>query len=113
MSTKEKGLVAVKKISIFERAFNFLRGMFYKEKTSEHIMTVDNKDSYGSFSEIALSRIDKEEMLKLIKIQDEIERRGISEIVVAELTKELTQDEKNNLEELYKIQIIEKDNQFK
>ena len=64
------------------------------------------KEKRNTFIETLKFEEDKE-LKKLIEIQEELETRGINKDNVQELTKDLSKEQKQTLENLYKEQIKE------
>lgn len=100
-------LPVIKKESFFEKIKKTIKRLFgIKEEVFEQIevpkfKTADNKNKFKE-------EIKFEEDLgkkKLLEIQKKLEEGGMTVELATELTKDLTNEEKNNLLELYKTQI--------
>ena len=107
MDEREKSLQVVEEVSFLKRVFNFFKSIFKTNNTNYFIE--DNKynsnnDSKNSF--IKSIKYDEDpDIAKLLKIQDELEKKGINEANAYELTKDLSDIQKGKLENLYKEQI--------
>ena len=102
-------LPVIKKESFFEKIKNTIKRLFgiYEEITQPievpQFQAVDNKNKFKE-------EIKFEEDLgkkKLLEIQKKLEEGGMTIELATELTKDLTDEEKNNLLELYQTQITE------
>lgn len=71
----------------------------------QNLQAVKNKDRRDFINSIKFKEDPDKAML--LKLQDEIEAKGINKENVYELTKDLTQMQKEKLRELYQIQIKE------
>ena len=76
--------------------------------TNKPNLNTNNTDDISNNTFINSIKIPKDtDMDKLLKIQEEIEKSGINKTNIYELTKDLTQDQKQKLVNLYKKQIKE------
>ena len=107
MDEREKSLQVVEEVSFFKRIFNFFKSIFKTNNTNYFIEDnkySSNNDSKNSF--IKSIKYDEDpDIAKLLKIQDELEKKGINEANAYELTKDLSDIQKGKLENLYKEQI--------
>ena len=107
MDEREKSLQVVEEVSFLKRVFNFFKSIFKTNNTNYFIE--DNKySSNNDFKNSFIKSIKYDEdpdIAKLLKIQDELEKKGINEENVYELTKDLSDIQKGKLENLYKEQI--------
>ena len=107
MDEREKSLQVVEEVSFLKRVFNFFKSIFKTNNTNYFIEDnkySSNNDSKNSF--IKSIKYDEDpDIAKLLKIQDELEKKGINEANAYELTKNLSDIQKGKLENLYKEQI--------
>lgn len=107
MDEREKSLQVVEEVSFLKRIFNFFKSIFKTNNTNYFIEDKkysSNNDSKNSF--IKSIKYDEDpDIAKLLKIQDELEKKGINEANAYELTKDLSDIQKGKLENLYKEQI--------
>ena len=107
MDEREKSLQVVEEVSFLKRIFNFFKSIFKTNNTNYFIEDnkySSNNDSKNSF--IKSIKYDEDpDIAKLLKIQDELEKKGINEANAYELTKDLSDIQKGKLENLYKEQI--------
>jgi len=112
MEEREKSLQAVEEVSFLKRVFNFFKSIFKTNNTNYFIEDnkySSNNDSKNSF--IKSIKYDEDpDIAKLLKIQDELEKKGINEANAYELTKDLSDIQKGKLENLYKEQISNYEN---
>ena len=107
MEEIEKSLRVVENTSIFKRFFVFLTKFFKKNKVNYFINntnTSDEKNDKNNFINSIKHNEDPDNIL-LLKIQDELEKNGINYNNAYELTKNLTNEQKIKLSNLYKEQI--------
>ncbi len=107
MEEIEKSLRVVENTSIFKRFFVFLTNFFKKNKVNYFINntnTSDEKNNKNNFINSIKHNEDPDNIL-LLKIQDELEKKGINYDNAYELTKNLTNEQKIKLSNLYKEQI--------
>lgn len=107
MEEIEKSLQVVENTSIFKRFFVFLTKFFKKNKVNYFINntnTSDEKNNKNNFINSIKHNEDPDNIL-LLKIQDELEKKGINYNNAYELTKNLTNEQKIKLSNLYKEQI--------
>lgn len=104
-----ESLPVIKKESFFEKIKNTIKRLFgiYEEVTERievpEYQTVNNRNKFKE--EIKFE--EDLEKKKLLDIQRKLEEGGMTVELATELTKDLTNEEKNNLLELYKAQIKE------
>ncbi len=107
MDEREKSLQVFEEVSFLKRIFNFFKSIFKTNNTNYFIEDnkySSNNDSKNSF--IKSIKYDEDpDIAKLLKIQDELEKKGINEANAYELTKDLSDIQKGKLENLYKEQI--------
>lgn len=107
MEEIEKSLQVVENTSFFKRFFVFLTKFFKKNKVNYFINntnTSDEKNDKNNFINSIKHNEDPDNIL-LLKIQDELEKNGINYNNAYELTKNLTNEQKIKLSNLYKEQI--------
>lgn len=100
-NTNENSLAVVKNHGIIKKVVDFFRTLFVHQENNKSLTKYKQNNDFLKSIKI---EPDKEKEM-LLKIQDEIEKKGINKTVVLELTKQLTLDQKNRLKELYKQQI--------
>lgn len=109
MSLKETNLQIVENKGIFSKITNFFRRMFWKDKVDSdlknNIIVKEKLDNKTFLKSIKIEE-DQEEQ-KLLKIQREIKEKGFNRENVYNLTKDLTEEQKQKLEDLYMNQINE------
>lgn len=98
-NSNETSLQVVNNNGILKKIVNFIKSFFYKNENS--YISVNDKNRF--FKSIKFEE-DPDKAI-LLKIQDEIEERGIKKENVLELTKRLTEEQKQKLLILYKEQI--------
>lgn len=98
-NSNETSLQVVNNNGILKKIVNFIKSFFYKNESS--YISVNDKN--GFFKSIKFEE-DPDKAI-LLRIQDEIEERGIKKENVLELTKRLTEEQKQKLLILYKEQI--------
>lgn len=106
-NTKETSLQVVHKKGIFGRVIDFFKGILYKPQynnTQLSELQNSSEEKRNSFAEAIKFEQDPDRE-KLLNIQDEIEKRGINRKNVIELTKDLSDLQKQKLVALYKEQI--------
>lgn len=102
-------LPIIKKESLFEKIKNTIKRLFgiYEEVTERievpEYQTVNNRNKFKE----GIKFEEDLEKKKLLEIQRKLEEGGMTVELATELTKDLTNEEKNNLLELYKVQIKE------
>lgn len=102
-------LPAIRKENFFEKIKNAIKRLFGKNtQLSEAIEIQETKQecNKNKFKEEIKFEEDLEKK-KLLEIQKKLEQGGITVELAKELTNDLTDEEKNNLLELYKTQIEE------
>lgn len=98
-SSKETSLQVVNNNGILKKIVNFIKKLFYKENTID----ITSKDKNDFFKSVKFEEDPDKNML--LKIQDELEKKGINKDNAYELTKNLTQIQKEKLLKLYEEQI--------
>lgn len=109
MNSDEKKLQVIEKKGLFVKFKNFLKKILGQDKVSyitPNNNIKDEKNNKNFFLESIKFEEDSDKA-KLLKIQDELEKRGINEKNAFELTKDLSEEQKQKLETLYKEQIKE------
>ena len=107
MEEIEKSLQVVENTSFFKRFFVFLTKFFKKNKVNYFINntnTSDEKNNKNNFIN-SIKHNENPDNILLLKIQDELEKKGINYDNAYELTKNLTNEQKIKLSNLYKEQI--------
>lgn len=97
--SSETSLQVINNSGILKKIVNFIKALFYKEEN----VPISVKDKNGFFKSIKFDE-DPDKAI-LLKIQDEIETRGITKENVIYITKNLTQEQKQKLLKLYEEQI--------
>lgn len=109
INSNETSLQVIENKGILKRFVNFFKKILRKDKANYISTNNDsnsNQDNENSF--LKSIKFDEDpDKAKLIKIQDELERRGINAENAYELTKDLSEEQKQKLETLYKDQIKE------
>ena len=98
-SSKETSLQVVNNNGILKKIVNFIKKLFYKENTID----ITSKDKNDFLKSVKFEEDPDKNML--LKIQDEPEKKGINKDNAYELTKNLTQIQKEKLLKLYEEQI--------
>lgn len=107
INSNEKSLQVIEKEGIFVKIINFFKKILVKDKASYIVSNNDtnrNQDNKNSFYK-SIKLDEDPDIAKLLKIQDELERRGINVKNAFELTKDLSEEQKQKLETLYTDQI--------
>lgn len=108
-NANETSLVTTENIGLLVKIVNFFKNLFkgkqvdYIVSNSESNNNEENKDNFRK----SIKFNEDPDREKLLKIQDELEKRGINEKNAYELTKYLSENQKEKLELLYKEQIRE------
>ena len=109
INSNETSLQVIENKGILKKIVNFFKKILVKDKANYISTNNDsnsNQDNENSF--LKSIKFDEDpDKAKLIKIQDELERRGINAENAYELTKDLSEEQKQKLETLYKDQIKE------
>ena len=107
-NSKETSLQKVQNIGILTKIVNFLKKLI--RKNNINFITTDNESSFNNnvksndfFKRIKYT--EDPDKAKLLKIQDDLEKKGINKENVIRLTKDLSELQKQKLEILYKEQI--------
>lgn len=107
MNTNETSLQVIDNKGVLTKIINLFRKIFSKNKTSYIVSNLnENNRNENEFLKSIKFKVDPDKA-KLSKIQDELEKRGINEKNAIELTKNLSEEQKQKLEVLYKQQIEE------
>ena len=109
MNSKDTSLQVIENKGIFGKIVNFFKKIIRKEKQSYIVSNsdVNNRQNDNNSFYNSIKFEEDPDISKLLKIQDELERRGINEKNAFELTKDLSEEQKKKLETLYKDQIKE------
>lgn len=109
MNANEISLQVIKNKGILIRAINFFKKILSKGKSNYIVSTNDTSNIQNSKNSFFKSiKIDEDpDKAKLLKIQDELEKRGINKKNAFELTRDLSKEQRQKLETLYKEQINE------
>ena len=109
INANETSLQVIENKGILKKIVNFFKKILGKDK-AKYISTNNdsnsNQDNKNSFFK-SIKFEEDPDTVKLLKIQDELEKRGINEKNAFELTKDLSEEQKKKLEILYKDQIKE------
>ena len=107
-NSKETSLQKVQNIGILTKIVNFLKKLIGKNNIN--FITTNNESSFNNnvksndfFKRIKYT--EDPDKAKLLKIQNDLERKGINKENVIRLTKDLSELQKQKLEILYKEQI--------
>lgn len=109
INANETSLQVIENKGILVKIVNFFKKILGKDKSSYIVpnnTTKNEQNNKNSFLKSIKFEEDPDEV-KLLKIQDELEKRGINERNAYELTKDLSEEQKQKLETLYKDQIKE------
>ena len=107
MNSNETSLQVSENKGILVKIVSFFKKILCKDKPS-YSTPKNNTKNDSNKEDLFLKSIKFEEdpdTVKLLKIQDELERRGINAKNAFELTKDLSEEQKQKLETLYKEQI--------
>lgn len=110
INANETSLQVIENKGILVKIVNFFKKILGKDKSSYIVPNNTTKNEENNNKNSFFKSIKFEEdpdTLKLLKIQDELERRGINAKNAFELTKDLSEEQKKKLETLYKDQIKE------
>lgn len=110
MNSNEKSLQVIEKKGIFVKIIDFFKKILTKDKSNYIVSNDDIKSNQHNNKNSFLKSIklnEDSDTAKLLKIQYELEKRGINEKNAFELTKDLSEEQKQKLETLYKDQIKE------
>ena len=107
MSENETSLQLVENQGIFKKIINFFKKISGKKETNytffSDIQNTNNTKPNDFFNSLKFTE-DPEEK-KLLKIQEDLEKIGINQKNAYNLTKELTEVQKEKLLQLYNVQI--------
>ena len=98
-SSKETSLQVVNNNGILKKIVNFIKKLLYKENAID----ITSKDKNDFLKSVKFEEDPDKNML--LKIQDELEKKGINRDNAYELTKNLTEIQKQKLLKLYEEQI--------
>lgn len=108
-NTNETSLQIINNKGFLNKIVNFFKNLFVQgnliQDYSNSNISREEKNNKSFMNNIKFEE-DKEK-LKLLKIQEELEQKGISKKNIFNLTKGLSENQKKKLEDLYKIQIRE------
>lgn len=109
VNANETSLQVIENKGILVKIVNFFKKILGKDKSSYIVPSNNTKNEENNKNSFFKSIKFEEDpdTVKLLKIQDELERRGINAKNAYELTKDLSEEQKQKLEELYKNQIKE------
>lgn len=107
-NSKETSLQKVQNIGILTKIVKFFKKLIGKNNIN--FITTNNEGSFNNNVESNdffkhIKYTEDPDKAKLLKIQDDIERKGINKENVIQLTKSLSELQKQKLEKLYKEQI--------
>lgn len=105
-NSKETGLQIVNNNGILKKIVNFIKKLFYKENVN-YISSINNDNSSNNKNSFLKSIKFEEdpERVMLLKIQDDLEIKGINGENAYELTKNLNDAQRQKLLNLYEEQI--------
>ena len=109
MNTNETSLQVIENKGILAKIVNLFKKILGKDKSSYIVSSNDTDNSPNNKNSFFKTiKIDEDpDKAKLLKIQEELEKRGINEKNAFELRKDLSEEQKQKLETLYKEQIKE------
>lgn len=109
VNTNKTSLQVIENKGILVKMVNFFKKILGKDKSSYIVPNNNTKNEQNNKNSFFKSIKFEEDpdTVKLLKIQDELERRGINAKNAFELTKDLSEEQKKKLETLYKNQIKE------
>lgn len=109
MNSDETSLQVIENKGILVKIVNFFKKILSKDKSSYSVPNNNTKNENNNRNSFFKSIKFEEDpdTVKLLKIQDELERKGINAKNAFELTKDLSEEQKQKLETLYKDQIKE------
>lgn len=110
MNNEEKSLRIIQKEGIFAKIIKFFRKVFIND--DKKVYTILNPDTEERKQNHSETKLDME-LWDLIKIQNQLEKIGINYDNAFELTKDLSDNEKKKLVELYKAQIENSENNIR
>lgn len=105
-NSNETSLQLVNNNGILKKIANFIRKIFYKDNVN-YISSINNSNNLKNKNSFLKSiKIDEDpDKNMLLKIQDDLETKGINEKNAYELTKDLSDIQKQKLLHLYEEQI--------
>lgn len=109
VNANETSLQVIENKGILVKIVNFFKKILGKDKSSYIVpnnTTKNEQNNKNSFFK-SIKFEEDPDISKLLKIQDELEKRGINAENAYELTKDLSEEQKQKLETLYKDQIKE------
>lgn len=115
VNTNETSLQVIQKNSFFDRIVKFVKNVFRKKNIEDPINTDSNifsNDKKQEFFNNLRNQQDPDREL-LLKIQNELEKRGINKENAKLLTKDLSSEQKTKLENLYIKQIADYEKSIK
>lgn len=109
INANETSLQVIENKGILVKIVNFFKKILGKDKSSYIVPSNNTKNEENNKNSFFKSIKFEEEpdTVKLLKIQDELEKRGINKKNAFELTKDLSEEQKQKLETLYREQIKE------
>ena len=115
MNSNETSLQLINNRGILAKIVNFFKKILGRDK-SNYMVSNNNikikEEDKKSFYNLIKFNIDPDIEL-LLKIQNKLEKRGINKENAKLLTKDLSAEQKNKLENLYKKQIADYENSIK
>lgn len=107
INSNETSLQVIENKGILVKIVNFFKKILGKDKSSYIVPNNNTKNEPNNKNSFFKSIKFEEDpdTVQLLKIQDELERRGINAKNAFELTKDLSEEQKQKLETLYKDQI--------
>ena len=115
VNTNGTSLQVIQKNSFFDRIVKFVKNVFRKKNIEDPINTDSNifsNDKKQEFLNNLRNQQDPDRDL-LLKIQNELEKRGINKENAKLLTKDLSSEQKTKLENLYIKQIADYEKSIK
>lgn len=107
-NTNETSLQIINNKGFLAKIVNFLKNLFVQGDLIQDYSNINSREEKNNKSFINNIKFEEDkEKVKLLKIQEELEQKGISKKNIFNLTKGLSESQKQKLEDLYKIQIKE------
>ena len=102
--SNDVSLQTISNTGIFKKIFNFIRKMFFRDSNKNSSINNKSLNDKNQFIKNIKFEEDPDKQM-LLKLQDDLERAGINAENVYNLTKNLSETQKNKLLCLYKEQI--------
>lgn len=108
-NTNETSLQIINNKGFLTKIVNFFKNLFAQSNLTQDYSNsnISNEEKNNKSFMKSIKYEEDEEKLKLLKIQEELEQKGISKKNIFNLTRGLSENQKQKLEDLYKVQIRE------